>query len=135
MREGWLLTGDLARRDEQGFLYIVDRKKDMVVSGGFNVYPTEVEAVLYRHPDVYEACVIGVPDARWGEAVKALVVPRGGAGCDADALMAHCRRHLADYKSPRSVELVAALPKNANGKIARKEVRQPFWAGHDRQVH
>lgn len=135
VRDGWLLTGDLARRDEQGFLYIVDRKKDMVVSGGFNVYPTEVEAVLYRHPDVYEVCVIGVPDARWGEAVKAVVVPRGGAGVDADALIAHCRRYLADYKSPRSVEIVTALPKNANGKIARKEVRQPFWAGHERQVH
>ncbi len=133
--DGWLRTGDLARVDEAGFIYIVDRKKDMVVSGGFNVYPTEVEAALYRHPAVYEACVIGVPDERWGEAVKAVVVARPGAALRADELIAHCRRQLADYKAPRSVELVASLPKNANGKLARKEVRQAYWSGLDRQVN
>ncbi|NEX62986.1 AMP-binding protein [Noviherbaspirillum galbum] len=133
--DGWLRTGDLARMDEHGFIYIVDRMKDMVVSGGFNVYPTEVEAALYQHPAVYEACVIGVPDERWGEAVKALVVPRPGAEAREPDLISHCRTLLADYKAPRSIDFVAALPKNANGKMARKEVRQPYWAGQERMVN
>lgn len=133
--DGWLHTGDLARVDEEGFIYIVDRKKDMVVSGGFNVYPTEVEAVLYQHPAVYETCVIGVPDERWGEAVKALVVPRGGSQLNEQDLIAYCRELLADYKAPRSIDFVPALPKNANGKLARKEVRAPYWAGQQRMVN
>ncbi|WP_228548396.1 AMP-binding protein [Sporosarcina obsidiansis] len=133
--EGWLHTGDLARVDEQGFIYIVDRKKDMVVSGGFNVYPTEVEAALYRHPAVYEACVIGVPDERWGEAVKAVVVTRDGHTLNEQELIAHCRTLLANYKAPRSVDFVAVLPKNANGKLARKEVRQSYWVGQQRMVN
>ena len=133
--DGWLHTGDLARVDERGFIYIVDRKKDMVVSGGFNVFPTEVEAALYRHPAVYETCVIGVPDERWGEAVKAVVVRRDGMPLNEQDLIAHCRALLADYKTPRSVDFVAALPKNANGKLARKEVRQSYWVGQQRMVN
>ncbi|AOK32375.1 MULTISPECIES: acyl-CoA synthetase [Burkholderia] len=133
--DGWLHTGDLARVDEEGFLYLVDRKKDMIISGGFNVYPTEVEATLYRHSAVLEACVIGVPDDKWGESVKAVVVLKSGSTVDADALIAHCRASLADYKLPRSVNFVADLPKNPSGKVARKLVREHFWQGVARRVN
>ncbi|WP_028219881.1 AMP-binding protein [Paraburkholderia oxyphila] len=133
--DGWLRTGDLARVDEEGFIYLVDRRKDMIISGGFNVYPTEVEATLYRHPDVLEACVIGVPDDKWGEAVKAVVVLKPGREATAEALAAHCRAQLADYKLPRSVAFAAGLPKNASGKIARKLVREQYWQGAARRVN
>jgi acyl-CoA synthetase (AMP-forming)/AMP-acid ligase II len=131
---GWLHTGDLARVDDEGFIYIVDRSKDMVISGGFNIYPTEVEQALYAHPAVYEACVVGVPDETWGEAVKAVVVLRPGQQADEAALVRHCRELLADFKKPRSIDFVAELPRNPNGKISRKAVREPFWAGMDRRV-
>ncbi|AOY94366.1 AMP-dependent synthetase [Cupriavidus sp. USMAA2-4] len=133
--DGWLRTGDLARVDEEGFIYLVDRKKDMIISGGFNVYPTEVEAVLYQHPDVMEACVISVPDATWGESVKAVVALRPGRALEAAALIAHCRERIADYKTPRSVEFVGELPKNPSGKVARKVVREPYWQGVARRVN
>ena len=133
--DGWLRTGDLARVDAEGYIYIVDRKKEMLVSGGFNVYPREVESVLAQHPAVYEVCVIGVPDDHWGEAVKAVVVLRQGMGADAEALMQFCEGRLAGFKRPRSVDFVPALPKNSNGKLARKEVREPYWAGRERRVN
>lgn len=133
--DGWLHTGDLARTDRDGFIYLVDRKHDMIISGGFNVYPTEVEAALYRHEGVLEACVVGVPDDKWGEAVKAVVVLRAGRDAQANDLVAHCRAQLADYKLPRSIDFVAELPKNANGKIARKLVREQFWRGVARRVN
>lgn len=134
-RDGWFLTGDLARRRADGYVFIVDRKKDMIISGGFNIYAVEVESVLHQHPDVYEAAVIGVPDERWGEAVKAVVVPRAGAALDASDLIEFCARHLARMKKPRSVDLVAALPHNPNGKIDRRALRDPYWAGTERRVH
>jgi acyl-CoA synthetase (AMP-forming)/AMP-acid ligase II len=133
--DGWLKTGDLARVDEEGFIYLVDRKKDMIVSGGFNVYPTEVEASLYQHPDIMEVCVVGVPDEKWGESVKAVVVLKSGRHTVADELIAHCRARLADYKLPRTVNFVADLPKNASGKIARKLVREQYWQGFARRVN
>ncbi|MFJ4292227.1 AMP-binding protein [Cupriavidus sp. NPDC089707] len=133
--DGWLRTGDLARVDDEGYLYLVDRKKDMIISGGFNVYPTEVEAALYRHPDIFEACVIGVPDPTWGESVKAVVSLKEGAVTHQDEIIAHCRALIADYKTPRSVEFVRELPKNPNGKLARKLVREPYWKGVDRRVN
>lgn len=133
--DGWLKTGDLARVDDEGFIYLVDRQKDMIISGGFNVYPTEVEATLYQHPDVLEACVIGVPDDKWGEGVKAVVVLKSGRSASAGDLVAHCRARLADYKLPRSVDFVADLPKNASGKIARKLVREQYWHGIARRVN
>lgn len=132
--EGWLHTGDLAKVDDEGFIYIVDRSKDMVISGGFNIYPTEVEQALYAHPAVYEACVVGVPDDTWGEAVKAVVVLRPGLHATEQDIVRHCRELLADFKKPRSVEFVAELPRNPNGKISRKAVREPYWAGRDRRV-
>ncbi|SOZ66307.1 putative acyl-CoA synthetase; AMP-dependent synthetase and ligase [Cupriavidus taiwanensis] len=133
--DGWLHTGDMARVDEAGYLYLVDRKKDMIISGGFNVYPTEVEATLYQHPDVLEACVISVPDDTWGESVKAVVTLRPGREATAQQLIAHCRERIADYKSPRSVDFVAELPKNASGKLARKIVRERYWQGVGRRVN
>jgi len=133
--DGWLHTGDLARVDREGYIHIVDRKKEMLVSGGFNVYPTEVEAVLAQHDAVYEVCVIGVPDDHWGEAVKAIVVLREGARAEAGELMDFCRGRLADFKRPRSVDFTEHLPKNANGKLSRKDVREPYWRGRERRVN
>jgi acyl-CoA synthetase (AMP-forming)/AMP-acid ligase II len=132
--DGWLHTGDLAKVDDEGFIYIVDRSKDMIISGGFNIYPTEVEQALYAHPAVYEACVVGVPDDTWGEAVKAVVVLRPGLEATEQDIVRHCREVLADFKKPRSVEFVQELPRNPNGKISRKAVREPYWAGQDRRV-
>lgn len=132
--EGWLHTGDLAKVDDEGFIYIVDRSKDMIISGGFNIYPTEVEQALYAHPAVYEACVVGVPDDTWGEAVKAVVVLRPGLEATEQDIVRHCRELLADFKKPRSVAFVQELPRNPNGKISRKAVREPYWAHLDRRV-
>jgi acyl-CoA synthetase (AMP-forming)/AMP-acid ligase II len=133
--DGWLRTGDLARVDEEGYIYIVDRKKEMLVSGGFNVYPSEVESVLAQHPAVYEVCVVGVPDDHWGETVKAVVVLRAGAQASGGDLMDFCRGRLADFKRPRSVDFVPQLPKNGNGKLSRKDVREHYWRGRERRVN
>ena len=134
LRHGWLHTGDIGYLDEDGYLYITDRKKDMIISGGSNVYPREVEEVICRHPAVFEVAVIGVPDDRWGETVKALVVPRPGAHVTEAEIVEHCRRGLASYKKPQSVELVEGLPKNAYGKILKRELRERYWAGRARRV-
>ncbi|WP_194722649.1 acyl-CoA synthetase [Noviherbaspirillum malthae] len=134
VKNGWLHTGDLARMDDRGYLYIVDRKKDMIISGGFNVYPTEVEQAMYRHPAVYEVCVVGVPDPVWGEAIKAVVVLRDGHLANEEEMIAHCRQYLADFKKPRSVDFVGELPKNANGKLSRKDVKERYWSGETRRV-
>ena len=131
---GWLRTGDVARLDEGGYVYLEDRVKDMVVSGGENVYPAEVERVLLLHPAVAEVAVIGVPDERWGETVKACVVPAPGATVDAAELIAHCRASLAGYKRPTSVDVLDALPRNATGKVLRRELRAPYWEGRSRAV-
>ncbi|MFF0525246.1 class I adenylate-forming enzyme family protein [Actinomadura nitritigenes] len=134
-RDGWVHTGDLAWMREDGYLFIVDRKKDMIISGGFNIYSTEVEAALYEHPGVREACVVGVPDERWGEAVKAVVVPSAPGAVTGGELIAFCAERLDRFKKPRTVDLVDALPHNRNGKVDRKAVRAPFWAGADRAVN
>lgn len=123
MREGAVSVGDLARRDEDGCIYIVDRKKDMVISGGLNIYPREIEEVLHKHPGIREAAVIGVPDERWGEALRAFVVTEQGHPLDAEAVEVHCRRWLGGYKVPRSVRFVEALPRNAGGKVLKQELR------------
>ncbi len=122
--EGWVMTGDLARRDEEGFLYLVDRKKDVIITGAFNVYPKEVEAVLYRHPAVAQCAVVGVPDPEWGEAIKAFVVVKEGMTVTPEALVALCRDNLADYKKPRQVAFVDALPLSPVGKISRRALRE-----------
>jgi len=127
IRHGWLHTGDLAVMDREGYVTIVDRKKDMILTGGENVYSTEVENVLYMHPDVLEAAVIGVPDAHWGEAVKAFVVRKDGRSVGGDDIIAFCKTHLAHYKAPKSIDFLKALPRTGSGKIYKKGLRDPFW--------
>ena len=134
LRGGWLHTGDAGMMDGEGYLVVQDRVKDMIVSGGENVYPREVEEVLFRHPAILEAAVIGVPDRRWGEAVKAIVVPRDGTDPTAEEIIAFCRAHLGGFKLPRSVDFVAALPRNASGKVLKRELRERCWAGHRRRI-
>jgi len=134
LRGGWMHTGDAGRMDEEGYLYISDRVKDMIVSGGENVYPREVEEVLFEHPAVADVAVIGVPDEKWGESVKAIVVLREGASVQAVEIIEHCQGRLAGYKRPRSVEFVAELPRNPSGKVLKRELREPYWAGHTRRV-
>ena len=129
LRNGWLHTGDIGRMDEYGYVYILDRTKDMVISGGLNVYPREIEEVLLRHPAISQAAVIGVPDAKWGEAVKAVVV---GNGLSEAEVIAFAAEHLAGYKKPKSVEFMDDLPKTTYGKVDKKAIRAPFWAGRDR---
>ena len=125
-RDGWLYTGDLAVIDEEDYVNIVDRKKDMIVTGGENVYSTEVENVLYMHPDILEAAVIGVPDSHWGEAVKACVVLKEKRKVNEPGIIAFCKENLAHYKAPKSVEFLEALPKTGSGKIYKKGLREPF---------
>lgn len=134
LRGGWLHTGDLGYMDEDGYIYVVDRKKDMIVSGGENVYSSEVEKALYRHEQVLEAAVIGVPDTRWGEAVTAFVVLKQGSAATEDEIRDHCRALIAGYKVPKSVRFVDGLPKSATGKIQKKVLRDEFWTGEGRRV-
>jgi len=124
LRDGWLYTGDVARMDEDGFFYIVQRKKDLIIVSGFNVYPNEVEDVIFTHPGVVEAAVIGVPDAYRGEAVKAFVVAKPGVSVTPEELIEYCRERLAKYKLPTHIVFVTALPKSAVGKVLRRELRE-----------
>jgi long-chain acyl-CoA synthetase len=133
LRDGWYRSGDLARADERGFIYLVDRANDMIITGGENVYSTEVEEVLYRHAAVLEAAVFGIPDPRWGEAVLAAVVPR--APVTEAELIEHCRESIAAYKVPKRVELrTEPLPKSGAGKVLKRELRAPYWSGRDTMV-
>jgi long-chain acyl-CoA synthetase len=125
----------MATTDEEGYIYIVDRKKDMIISGGENIYSVEVENALSSHPAVLECAAVGVPDERWGEVVKALVVLRSAMKVSADALIAHCRTRIAGYKCPHSVDFLDALPKSASGKILKRELREPYWRNYTRRVH
>ena len=127
IRDGWLYTGDMGYYDEKGFIYIADRKKDMIITGGENVYPKEVEDVLYRHPAVKEATVIGVPDPYWVERVHALVVLKENAQAAEEDIISFCKEHIAHYKAPKTVEFVGSLPKNPQGKILKKEIRAKYW--------
>ena len=136
IKDGWIHSGDLAKMDEEGYIYVVDRIVDKIITGGFNVYPTEVEQALYSHPSVFEACVVGVPDDKWGEAVKAVVVLKEGfEDTTADELIEHCKGSLGSFKKPRSIDFVEELPKNPGGKILRREVKERYWQGKERRVH
>ncbi len=132
--DGWVHTGDAGYMDEDGYVYIHDRIKDMVVSGGENVYPAEVESAIYGHPAVADVAVIGVPDEKWGEAVKAIVVLKTGVTCAAEELIAYTKEHIAAYKAPKSIDFIDALPMNPSGKVLKTELRKPFWNGVERQV-
>ena len=132
---GWLRTGDAGYLDADGYLYIHDRVKDMIISGAENIYPAEVESAIYGHPSVAEVAVIGVPDDKWGEVVKAVVALKPGAEADADAIIAFARTRIAAFKAPKSVDFIDALPRNASGKILRKDLREPYWAGRTRRVN
>jgi fatty-acyl-CoA synthase len=133
--EGWFHTGDAGYFDTDGYLYIHDRLKDMIVSGGENIYPAEVENALFGHPAVADVAVIGVPDPRWGEAVKAIVVLKPGAQLSPEDLIAYARTRIAAYKTPKSVDFIAALPRNPSGKVLRRELREPYWQGQSRRVN
>ena len=134
VRDGWMHTGDVAYMDDEGYVFIYDRLKDMIVSGGENIYPAEVENALFGHPDLADVAVIGVPDPNWGEAVKAIVVAKPGAAKDPASVIAWARERIANYKVPKSVDFVEAIPRNITGKILRRELRKPYWEGRDRMV-
>lgn len=134
IRDGWLYTGDLAVVDQENYVTIVDRKRDMIITGGENVYSTEVENVLYMHPDVLEAAVIGVPDPHWGEAVKACVVLKEGRHTTEPEIISFCKENMAHYKAPKSVDFLKALPKTGSSKIYKKGLRDPYWGQKDKKI-
>ena len=133
--DGWVKTGDVAYKDEDGFLFICDRVKDMIITGGENVFSAEVENAVARHPAVAQVAVIGIPDADFGERVHAVIVPRAGATLTADELKDHCKALIANYKCPRSLELRDALPMSAAGKVLKRDLREPYWADSKLAVH
>ncbi len=135
IRDGWVHTGDLGYFDSEGFLFLVDRIRDVIISGAFNIYPKEIEDVIVTHPKVKEAVVIGVPDEKWGEAVKAVVVLKAGAQAEEQEIIDYCRDHMASFKKPKSVDFIKELPRNPYGKIQKTALREPYWAGYDRKIH
>lgn len=128
LKDGWLHTGDLGRLDEDGFLYIMDRKKDMIISGGENIFPAEIEDVLYRHPKILETAVIGLPDKQWGERIHAVVVLKSGESMTAEAVIDYCKGHIASFKRPKSVEFVDCLPRSSVGKVLKQKLREQYGA-------
>ena len=126
LKDGWLRTGDLARLDEHGYVYIVERKNDMIISGGVNIYPREIEEVLYQHPAVLEASVIGVPDEYWGESARAVIVLKEGMGATGEEIIGFCGERLAGFKKPKSVDFWKELPKSPQGKILKKTIREEY---------
>jgi len=132
--DGWYRSGDGGHIDSDGYVYVTDRIKDMIISGGENIYPAEIERVLAEHPALADVAVIGVPDERWGEVPKAVVVLRPDASVEPNELIGWCRERLAGYKVPKTVDVVAELPRNPTGKVLKRELRKPYWEGRDRQV-
>jgi acyl-CoA synthetase (AMP-forming)/AMP-acid ligase II len=135
LRDGWLRTGDLGRMDAEGYVVLADRKEDKIITGGFNVYPAEVEGALAEHPAVAECAVFAIPDPKWGEAVRAAVTLRPGQAADPDELIAFCKEHLARFKVPKAIDVLPALPKSGVGKILRRALREPWWKDQGRGVH
>jgi acyl-CoA synthetase (AMP-forming)/AMP-acid ligase II len=133
--DGFVHTGDAGYLDEDGYVYVHDRVKDMIVSGAENIYPAEVESALFGHPAVADVAVFGVPDERWGEAVKAAVVLKPGATATADELIGFARSRIAGYKLPKSIDFIPELPRNPSGKILKRELRKPYWEGMTRNVN
>jgi fatty-acyl-CoA synthase len=134
LRGGWMRTGDAGTLDNEGYVYVQDRVKDMIVSGGENVYPRVVEDVLFAHPAVADCAVIRVPDPQWGETVKAVVALREGTAATDEEIMDFCRGKLGGFERPRSVDFVGSLPRNASGKVLKRELREPHWEGLGRRV-
>lgn len=132
--DGWHLTGDVGRKDVDGFVYIVDRKRDMIISGGFNVYPSEIEQVIWSHPAVQDCAVLGVPDEKWGEAVKAIVELKPGAGATGAEILQLCKTRLGGVKCPKTIDFLEKLPRTANGKVSKRDLRQTYWVGHERAI-
>ena len=132
---GWHHTGDIGYRDAHGYVYVTDRLRDMITSGGFNIFPFEIEQVLVAHPAVQDCAVIGVPDPKWGEAVKACVQLKAGASASEDELITTCKSSLGSMKAPKSVDFVDDLPRSPVGKVLKRELRAPYWADRDRQVN
>jgi acyl-CoA synthetase (AMP-forming)/AMP-acid ligase II len=131
---GWHHTGDIGFKDRDGWVYLVDRKRDMIISGGFNVFPSEIEKAVVAHPGVQDCAVVGVPDPEWGEAVKAIVELKPGAAVTVADLAAFCRQRLAGFKAPKSFEIWPELPRSAAGKVLRRKVRERFWQGRERAI-
>lgn len=135
LKNGWLHTGDIGKMDEDGYVYLLDRKKDMIISGGFNVYTTEVENVIQKHPDVSQVAVIGIPHSDWGEAVMAIVVPKNGVNITEESIMKHCDALLSKYKRPKKVTFTNVLPVTPYGKVDKKVLRKPYWEGIGRGIN
>jgi len=133
-KQGWLHTGDVGYQDGDGYLYIVDRMKDLIVSGGFNISPSEVEQVLWAHPAVGDCAVVGVPDDHWGEAIKAVVELKAGAQWDAEQVLAYCRERLGSMKTPKTIEVWEQLPRSSVGKVLKRDIRERYWSGQARRV-
>lgn len=135
LKDGWIYTRDIGRMDDQGYIFLVDRQSEMIISGGLNIYPQEVEQVLYQHPAVLEAAVFGVPDEKWGETIKAAVVLKAGTKASAEDLIEFCKSRLASYKKPTSIDFFTELPKSDTGKILRRRLRESYWRGQERKIH
>jgi long-chain acyl-CoA synthetase len=133
--DGFVHTGDAGYMDEDGYVYVHDRVKDMIVSGAENVYPAEVENAIFGHPAVADVAVIGIPDDKWGEAVKAVVVLKPGSEADGDDIIGFARERIAAYKCPKSIDFIDELPRNPSGKILKRELREPYWEGRERRVN
>ena len=134
LKNGWVHTRDMGYMDELGYIYLVDRKGDMIISGGFNIFPREIEELLNNHPAVLEVAVVGVPDEEWGEAVKAVVVLKQGREATEQELIEYCKKTLSGYKRPKSIEFLPELPKNNIGKIDKKSIKAKYWAGRTRKI-
>jgi long-chain acyl-CoA synthetase len=134
LKGGWLYTGDLAKRDEEGYIYLIDRKKDMIIRGGENIYPAEIERILYEHPKIMEAAVIGIPDETWGESVKAIVVLKSGEQATEEEIIQYCKERLASYKKPSSIDFVETLPRTSGGKVLKTILRSKFWEGKKKKI-
>jgi len=135
LRDGWVYTGDLGYFDSNGYIFLVDRKRDVIISGAFNIYPKEIEDVIVTHPKVKEVAVIGIPDEKWGEAVKAVVVPKEGKRVTEEEIIDYCRNRMASFKKPKTVDVVEELPRNPYGKVLKTALREPYWKGFDRRIH
>ena len=134
LRNGWLHTGDVGYMDDKGYLFLMDRSKDMIISGGENIYPREIEEIIIKHPAVREVAVVGTPDPKWGEAVTAVVALVPGKAVSEEELIALCKEHIASYKKPEAIDFVDELPKNNYGKILKRELREAYWEGRERKV-